>query len=309
MNKQVKGSILLFVAALIWGVSLVAQSVGGIILGAYTFNAFRLLIGALFLHFAMKLTDRIGMSEIPQEKPDKKRQFIVGVVCGIFLVIATNLQQVALNMGVSSGKAGFLTALYILIVPIIGLFFKKKCGWNIWVGVGLAIIGSFFLCFNGDFEFRIADLLLIICALGFSCQIVVIDQFGPKVDSLRLSGMQFLFAGVVTFFIALFKEIIPYPGGFGAWLLVLANGKLWISLLYMGVFSCGIAYTLQILGQKDVDSTVAALIMSLESVFSALAGWFILKEGLSTFEFLGCALIFAAVILAQISFKSKSKKI
>lgn len=307
MKNQVRGTILLLLASLLWGFAFVAQSVGGKIIGAFTFNAIRLLLGALFLHFAMKITDKVGLSKVPIERPDKKRQFIVGCVCGFCLLIATNLQQVALNAGATAGKAGFLTAMYILFVPLIGLFFKKKCGWNVWVAIAISIVGLYFLCITDGFVFQKADIYLLLDAIAFAMQIVMIDIFGKQVDSLRLSAMQFLFAGVITFIIALFVEIIPYPGGFGSWIALFANGRLWLDLGYLGICSCGIAYTLQILGQKDVAPSLAALIMSLESVFSMLGGWLILKEQLSTRELEGCIFIFAAVIFAQIEFKHNTK--
>lgn len=307
MKTKVRGPILLFIAALIWGASFAMQSIGGKMLGPFTFSAVRLLLAALFLRVAMWITDRVGLSEIPLKKADKKRQFIVGIICGAFIAIALNLQQVALYMGVSSGKAGFLSALYILIVPIIGLFFKKKCGWNVWVGIIIALVGLYFLCVTEGFTFQLGDILLIIDAIALSFQIVTIDLYGNKVDGLRLSGMEFLFAGFITLIIALFKEIIPYPGGFVPFIQQFASLQVWGVLLFMGIAAGGIAYTLQILGQKETEPTIAALIMSIEAVFSVFAGWILLHEELSIKELIGCLLLFAAIVLAQLKF-NKTKR-
>ncbi len=308
MKKGVKGPILLLIAALIWGGSFVAQRIGGNLIGPFTFGAFRLLIGALFLRIVLTFTDKLGISEIPPKKEDKKRQFIVGIVCGFFVAVAINLQQVALYIGVPGGKAGFLASLYILIVPIIGIFFKKKCGINVWIAVFIALVGLYFLCMTEGFGFRLGDTLLLLDSLAFAFQIIIIDQFGSKVDGFRLSGMEFLFAGILTFVIALFVEILPYPGGLGEWIKLFANGELWLVLSYMGIASSGIAYTLQVLGQRDTEPTMAALIMSLEAVFAVFAGWLFLKEVLSTKEIYGCAFIFASIIIAQIDIKKANTK-
>lgn len=295
-------------ASLIWGVSFVTQSVGGKALGAFTFNSARLLIGALMLFIVTRFSDRFGLSRRPVTKEEKVLQFTTGLFCGIFLCIATNLQQVALNLGASVGKAGFITAMYILMVPLIGLFFRQKCTWNVWVAVAIAIAGLYFLCVKGEVRFSTPDILLVLCALGFSLQIIVIDRRGARVDSLRLSGMQFLTAGVITMIPAVIFEIVPYKGGLPAWGELWTSGSMWINLLYMGIMSCGVAYTLQIIGQKGLEPAIASVIMSLEAVFSALSGWIILHERLSGRELLGCLLIFIAVILAQLSFKAKRKE-
>lgn len=307
-NQKLKSSGLLLLASFIWGISFVAQSVGGKELGAYTFNGARLLLGALVLFVLTRFSDRLKLSKKPVTKEQKKEQFIAGLLCGIFLCIATNLQQVALNLGASAGKAGFLTTTYILLVPIIGLLFKQKCGWNVWAAVAISLVGLYFLCIKGAFVFSTPDILLLLCALGFSLQILVIDRKGAHVDSLRLSGMQFLVAGVLTMILAAVFEIAPYEGGLFAWASLWGSGGLWLNLLYMGILSCGVAYTLQIVGQKGLEPSIAAVIMSLESVFSVLAGWVLLSENLSGRELLGCVLIFAAVILTQLQFKKRQKQ-
>ena len=301
-NRKAAGTLALLAASLFWGISFVTQSVGGKQLGAYTFNGFRLLLGALVLFIITRFSDRFGLSRKPVTREEKRLQFSTGLLCGIFLCIATNLQQVALNLGASAGKAGFLTAMYILMVPLIGLLFRQKCGWNVWAAVGLALIGLYFLCVKGEFVLETPDILLLLCALGFSLQIITIDRRGSRVDSLRLSGMQFLVAGVITLVPALILEILPYPGGFSSWISLWNSGSLWINFLYMGIMSCGVSYTLQIIGQKGLEPSLAALLMSLESVFAALSGWIILGEKMTGKELAGCAVIFGAVILAQIRF-------
>ena len=306
-NQKLVSSGILFLASLFWGISFVTQSVGGKQIGAFTFNGLRLLLGALALFLITRFSDNWGISKKPETKEEKRLQFTTGLLCGIFLCIATNLQQVALNLGASTGKAGFLTAVYILLVPIIGLFFKQKCGWNVWISVAIALVGLYFLCVKGDFIFSLPDILLLLCALGFSIQIIIIDRRGARVDSLRLSGMQFLVAGVITMVPAVITEIIPYEGGLSAWISLWSSGSLWINFLYMGIMSCGVSYTLQIIGQKGLEPSIAALIMSLESVFAALSGWIILHEKMSLKEFIGCVLIFLSVILAQLSFEKKKR--
>ncbi|MBR5930402.1 MAG: DMT family transporter [Lachnospiraceae bacterium] len=305
-SKTTSSVILLFLAALIWGFSFVAQSDGGMALGAFSFNGLRLLYTALVLRFVMFVTDRIGISHSPVSPADKKRQLFAGIVCGIFLFIATNFQQVGLNLGASAGKAGFITSMYILMVPLIGLFFRQKISWNIWVAVAIALVGLYFLCVHGSFAFSPPDVCLILGALGFAGQILTIDRYGNHVDSLRLSGMQFLTAGFLTVVIAVIFEIIPSQGGFLGWVEPLTHWKMWLELSYMGILSGGIAYTLQIFCQKKLNPTIASLIMSFEAVFSALAGWLLLNQRLSTREIIGCVIMFAAVIIAQIRFHKKT---
>ncbi len=307
MSKKstVSSVLLLFLAALIWGFSFVAQSNGGLALGAFSFNGARLLFTALILRILILITDKIGFSSAPTNTADKKRQLFAGLVCGLFMFIATNFQQIGLNLGAGTGKAGFITSMYILIVPIIGLFFRQKIQWNVWAAVGIALVGLYFLCVNGKIEFVPADICLMLGALGFAGQIVTIDRYGHRVDALRLSGMQFLFGGFLTSVIAVIYEILPFPGGIGAWAQPLLHGKIWMEFLYMAVLSGGVAYSLQIFCQKRLNPTLASLIMSFEAVFSALAGWLILHQKLSQREVIGCLIMFAAVIIAQISFSKK----
>ncbi len=223
-----------------------------------------------------------------------------GFACGLVLFIASNLQQMGLYMGSAAGKAGFLTACYMLIVPVLGLFFHKKCRLNVWAGILIAAVGLYLLCIRGDFSIQFSDILLLFSALGFAVHILVIDAFTERVDGVRMSCIQFWVCGVLSAFPMFFADMKHSVAGIVAWSKAFEDPTVWIPILYAGVLSCGVAYTLQIVGQQGVNPTVASLLMSLESVFSVLAGWVILGQALSRREILGCILIFGAVVLAQI---------
>lgn len=203
------------------------------------------------------------------------------------------------------GKAGFLTACYIIIVPILGLFFGKKCGLNIWIGVCFSLVGLYLLCIHGSFSLTFADTLLLLCALAFSIHILVIDHFSPLVDGIRLSCIQFWTSAICTSIPMFFVDMKHSIAGIMNCLHNLTSINNWILLLYAGVLSCGVAYTLQIVGQKGLHPTVASLLMSMESVFSVLAGWIILGQTMSAREIFGCIFIFVAIVLAQIPMKKK----
>lgn len=290
-----KNSLLLFLTAFIWGVAFVAQSVGGDVVGCFTFNGVRSLIGALVLIPVILFLDgqkkkELGEEKFLEQKGDKKTLLLGGICCGIMLCIASNFQQFGISF-TTVGKAGFITAMYILIVPILGIFMKKKVGRKVWLGVMIATVGLYMLCMTSEsFSLSKGDFLVLVCAGFFSLHILIIDHFSPKCDGVRLSCIQFLVCGVISMIIAFAFEDPNLKAIF--------NG--WLPILYAGVMSCGVAYTLQIIGQKNMDPTVASLILSLESVFSVLAGWVILNQKLSMREFLGCALMFLAIILAQL---------
>lgn len=301
--KQLKlrNSLILGIASFIWGVAFVAQSAGGKEIGPYSFTCLRSFIGALVLLPVIVLLDKTRpVSQRPVMVQDKRRLWFAGVSCGIALCLATNLQQLGMNFGATTGKAGFLTALYILLVPILGIFLKKKCPWNVWIGVGIALVGMYFLCFGKEEHFQFADVLLLACALLFSIQILLVDHFAPTVDGVRLAVAEFVTCGVLSAIPMFFFEMKHSLAGISLWIMPFTTLRAWIPLLYAGMLSCGIAYTFQIVGQKGLNPTIASLIMSLESVFSALAGWIILHEVLSVRELCGCGLIFIAIILAQI---------
>lgn len=308
MTKQKRNSALLVLTAFIWGTAFVAQSAGGDAVGPFVFNSLRFFIGGIVLLPIMFLFQRmdIGMSK-PAVKQMKHPLLLGGITCGLILCISSNLQQLALYLGAPAGKAGFLTACYILLVPIIGLFFKKKCGWNIWLGVLLTLVGLYLLCVGESFSLHISDLLLMLCALGFSFHIITIDYFSPLVNGVKMSCIQFFVAGIFSLIPMFLFDMNLSFSSVALLLPALASKDALISLLYAGVFSSGIAYTLQIIGQKNVNPTIASLLMSLESVFSVLAGWILLGERLGVKELLGCTLIFCAVVLAQIPVSALKK--
>lgn len=301
--NKLRNSLLLLLAAFIWGVAFVAQSTGGDIIGPYTFNSIRMLIGGTVLMPVIMVIDKVKPSaRKPKTKQDWKILLLGGVSCGVVLFAASTLQQMGLYLGVGAGKAGFLTTCYILMVPILGLFLKKKCGWNIWVGVCITLVGLYLLCMNGSFSLQFQDGLVLACAVLFAIQILLVDYFSPLVDGVRLASLEFLTCGVIGIVPMFFGEMKPWAGGLADWAAGFTTLDAWIPLLYAAVLSSGVAYTLQIVGQEGLNPTVASLLMSFESVFSVLAGWLILKESMSSKELLGCGLIFAAVVLAQIDF-------
>lgn len=302
---QKRNSFLLILTALIWGIAFVAQSEGGDAVGPYTFNCIRSLLGSAILVPVIALLDKLGLtSRKPATAAQKKTLLLGGVSCGIILCIASNLQQLGLYFGSSAGKAGFLTACYILLVPILGIFLKKKCGWNIWLGVALTLVGLYLLCMSGSFALQLSDVLLLLCALCFAFHILVIDHFSPLVDGVRMSCIQFLVAGLLSAIPMFFIDMGHSAAGIAAWAPALLSADAWLPILYAGILSCGAGYTLQIIGQQGVNPTVASLLMSLESVFSVIAGWVILGEKMGARELSGCVLIFCAVILAQIPIKT-----
>lgn len=304
MNKT-KNTFLLFLTAFIWGVAFVAQSVGMDYVGPWTFNASRFIIGAVFLIPCIAFLDALkkketassGISSEESAPKDTKTLLIGGLCCGIAIAVASTLQQYGISM-TTVGKAGFITALYIVIVPILGIFLKKKPRLIIWVSVVLALAGLYFLCMTDSLSFSKGDTMVLLCALVFSLHILIIDYFSPKVDGVRMSCIQFFVASIICGIPALILEHPQFSSLVAAW----------APILYAGILSCGVAYTLQIVAQKNYDPTIASLILSLESVFSVLAGWVILHQALSPREILGCVLVFIAIILVQLPEKKKSSQ-
>lgn len=294
-TRQLRGGAMLMLTALIWGTAFVAQSVGMDYLGPCAFTAVRNFIGCVALLPVIGLASRMRSGAQPEEAapaPGKKALFGWGAACGLLLGGATLLQQAGMQTA-SAGKAGFLTALYIVIVPVLGIFLGRRPGLKVWMGVVLALVGAYLLSVKGEAGIASGDLLVIASAVVFSLHILVIDSVPAGVDGVRLSCVQFLVAGAFALVLALFLETFTWRDILSAW----------VPLLYTGVVSSGVGYTLQILGQRTVSPTVASLILSLESVFAALAGWAILGQALSLRELFGCALVFVAVILAQLPSK------
>lgn len=299
--KQWKNPLLLLLTAFIWGVAFVAQSVGMQYIGPYTFNCVRSIIGGLVLipciWFLNSLKKKETRKQETKEQESTKTLIKGGICCGIVLCVATNLQQFGM-LHTSVGKAGFLTALYIIIVPLLGLFLRKKCGIQVWFGVLLALIGFYLLSVTESFTLEAADLYLLGSAFTFSLHILVIDYFTVRADGVKMSCIQFWVSGILSG-IAMFLFESPEIGK------IL---EAWLPILYAGALSSGVAYTLQIVGQKNFNPTIASLILSLESVFSALAGWAILNQKLSPREMKGCILIFIAIILAQLPGRKKAER-
>lgn len=296
MKQQIKSSLILLLTATIWGVAFVAQSVGMEYIGPFTFNAIRCVLGGMVLIpviLVLKKKKETGAEN--QEKEDKKTLWMGGIACGVILCIASNLQQFGI-MEASVGKSGFFTALYIVMIPVIGIFIGKHPGIKLWFCVALAVVGMYLLCMkDGSFTIERADIMLLLCALAFSFHILVVDYFSPKVDGVKMSCIQFFVCGVLSAVGMLFTETPDISNIQAAWL----------PLLYAGLLSCGVGYTLQIVGQKGINPVIASLIMSLESVISALAGWVILGQVLSPKEILGCVLMFVAIIITQIPIGNK----
>lgn len=291
-----KNILLLLLTAFIWGVAFVAQSVGMDYVEPFTFNGIRCLIGCLFLLPCVAIFDRWkSAGELEAIRSNKKMLWFAGTLCGVILFIATNSQQIGLKY-TTAGKAGFITALYIVFVPIIGLFLKKKCGWNVWISVLIALVGFYLLSITDGFYLSKGDFYVLVCALVFPFHIWVVNHYAPFLDGVRLSFIQFFVCGVLSVACMFLFETPDLH----------AICSAWMPLLYAGVLSCGVAYTLQIIGQKDFNPTAASLLMSFESVFSVLAGWILLKEAMSGREILGCVLIFIGVVLAQLPIGTKS---
>lgn len=287
--RALRGNALLFVTAIIWGVAFVAQKSGGEALGAFTVIGLRSLIGVVGLLAVMPLLDKLGLSHRATTPDEHRALWTGGVLCGLAMFAATNLQQFGLR-DASEGKAAFITALYIVLVPILGLLLRRRTTLLNWLGVALAAVGLYLLCAMGETAFGVSDILLLLCALMFSVQIMLVDHFSPKVDGVRLSCIQFLVVGILN---------LPLMCIFETPTLVGVRDHLG-ELLYLGLLSSGVAYTLQIVAQKDTAPVAASLIMSLESVFGALAGWLIAGHAMGGCEILGCVLMFAAIVLAQL---------
>lgn len=283
-----KNACMLFLTAFIWGTAFVAQSVGMDYLGPFGFNGIRSLIGGVALLPCIYILGKIN-KRTAGEEGSTKTLIAGGLCCGLALFAASSMQQIGIQY-TTAGKAGFVTAFYIVLVPVLGMFLGKKTGWKVWLAVAMALAGLYFLCITESFSVGRGDIYVFIGSLLFAVHILIIDYFAPRTDGVKMSCIQFFVAGILSMFPMAAFETTTVEG-------VLRS---WGPLLYAGVLSCGVAYTLQIIGQKNMNPTVASLILSLESCISVLAGWVILGERLSVREGLGCVLMFAAIILAQL---------
>lgn len=303
MNKKLQSDIMLLITAVIWGSAFVAQKAGAV-LEPFTYNGIRMLIGGLVLIPVIFVFQKLGIGDDSGEKTeaekaaDKKVLIKGGLCCGIVLCIASTLQQFGLYFETDAGKAGFITSLYIVIVPILGILLKKKVRPIIWFCVALGAFGFYLLTMAGKgtgFSLQTGDFFVLLCAFAFSCHIMVVDHFSPKCDGIKLSCIQFLTVGVIGI-VCMF--IFENP----VWADIL---DCWLPILYCGVLSSGVAYTLQVVGQKHAEPTVATLIMSLESVFAVLFGVLVAGESLTLIEGIGCIVIFIAVIIPQLPSKEE----
>ena len=309
-THKLRNTFFLFLTAMIWGAAFVAQSVSMDYIGPFTFICLRSVIGGLFLIPVIIVLDGIRKknqnesanvvssentlynieTEEKQRLSWKNKQLIEGgIVCGIFLFFANCFQQTGIQY-TTVGKAGFITTFYIIIVPLIGLFFKKYCGILTWIGVIIALAGLYFLCITQKLMIQRGDALILCCSVLYAGQILAIDHYNPFVDGVKMSCIQFLTGGILG---AVFMFLFENPS---IAMILSAAGP----ILYTGIMSTGVGYTLQIVGQKGLNPTVAALILSLESVFSALSGYLFLHQVLTTRELIGCALMFIAIVLAQL---------
>ncbi len=295
MKQKLTGSFSLLLATVIWGSAFVAQSIGMDHVGPFTFQAIRCAmaaVGLLPLIAIFDLGKKDGSSFFARFASQKL--WLGGLLSAIPLCIAVNLQQVGL-VYTTAGKSAFFTAMYIIFVPIIGIFLKRKPSPAILLCVVMAVAGLYFLSWDGSSGINLADICLLLCAVAFAVQITVIDRFAPGGDALRLNCLQSFFCALGSALIMVFTETPTLAG---------IEGSFW-SMAYAGFLSMGVAYSLQIVGQKHLEPSTASLIMSMESVFAALCGWFFLQEGMTELEFIGCCLVFVAVILSQIPIKQK----
>lgn len=290
MSKQIKGTAMLLLAAMVWGAAFVAQSVGMDHVGPFTFQATRQLLACIVLLPIIVLRDRAGGDiNRPKNKADRITLWKAGFVCGALLFIAASLQQFGL-LHTTPGKSGFITALYVIMVPIFGIFLKKKIPFAVWISVILALIGLYFLCMDGSMTLGKGELLTLACALCFTFHILFLSHISHKVDGVRLACLQFFFCGLISIPFMLLTEKVNLSD-------ILAC---WLPICYTGMISSGVGYTLQIVAQRDTNPTLASIAMSMESVFAVLFGWLLMNEAMGLREIIGCVLMFSAIILAQL---------
>ena len=300
--KRYFSSFLMLIAAAIWGFAFVAQKQAEAV-PAFTLVFARSLLGTVFLFFLIILLDRVlgtGRRLVSKKGLDfTKTEIIGGAACGIVLSLASVLQQSGMNNGTDAGKSAFITALYVVIVPVFGLILKRRAPINAWISVAIAVVGFYLLCITDGFSLEFSDALVLLCAVVFAVHILVIDRFSPRCDGVRMSCIQFAVVTVVTL---IFSLILESPMKIDA-----IGSAIW-PIVMLGIGSSGIAYTLQIVAQRNVNPAVASVIMSLESVFGFLGGVIFLRETMNTRQYIGCAIVFAAVLLSQLDFTSLGKK-
>ncbi len=294
MSKNMKANSLLLLTSFIWGSAFVGQSLGMDYLGPFAFNGIRFFLAGLVLLPVMYFFYKKRRKAYTEEKivTERRHSIIGGIICGVILFTAAAFQQVGI-LYTSVGNTGFITALYIMIVPILSIFLKKRVGIKVWISVFMAIVGLYLLCIpwgKGFTDINVGDVYVLVCAFAFALHILTIDHFSDKANGIDMSGIQFFVCAILNLIVMGFFETTAISD-------VLIS---WKALLYTGILSGGVGYTLQIVGQKDTDPTIASLILSLESVFAAICGYLILDEVKSTQEVIGCCIMFAAIILAQL---------
>jgi drug/metabolite transporter (DMT)-like permease len=291
MKINMRGESFLIITAIIWGTSFVAQRVGMEYIGPFTFTATRFFIGTLSLIPIIFIMSRLHnkKQKVKEQTGTSKDLLIGGLSCGVALFFGISFQQAGL-VYTTAGKAGFITTLYIVLVPLFGLFLKNKIGKRVWIGVALAVFGLYLLTITEGFTISKGDFIVLCGTVFWAIHILVIDHFSAKTDGLKMSFIQFFVAGILSLIVALYAETIELSA-------ILASA--W-PILYTGVVVVGIAYTFQILGQKGTNPTVAAIILSMEAVFAVISGMIILGESMSMKEVIGCVIMFIAVIIAQL---------
>lgn len=299
-KNNIKGSIILIITAILWGTTFVAQSLGSDYVGPFTYNACRFIITGIILSIVSVIISKNKKDEI--NKPENKKSniwiILMSIGVGVSLFFGATFQQIGIDMTKSASKSGFITTIYIVLVPVLGLLLKKKVKPHIWVCLFVALIGSYLISIDGEFNIEIGDILTLICALAFAAQIVIIDIVNPHINSIKLSAIQFVIAGVLSFIIMIITEGIDLSAIYQAL----------PAILYAAIFSGCIAFTLQIIGQKYTEPTLASMIMSLENVVALISGVIILHEQLTARTIIGCSLIFIAIIFAQLNIFNKKPK-
>ena len=295
-NKVIRADLIMLLAAAIWGFAFVAQREGMETMGPFLFNAARFFIGSAVLFPLVWYLSKKNKTPTNKETSTKKL-LIAGTIAGLFLFLASSFQQVGIQY-TTAGKAGFITGLYIFFVPLIGIFFGQRTGSGTWLGAFIAVIGLYLLSINDDFSIARGDLLQLICAVFFAAHILVVGYVAKRMDPLKLSLIQYVVSGVLSFFIAIAIEVIT-------WQMIVDTA---IPLLYAGVMSIGVGYTLQVVAQQHAKSAHAAIILGLEGAFAVLGGWLILDENLSTRGLIGCGLMLSGMFLSQLLPRLSLKK-
>lgn len=301
-KNNIKGTLILVLTSLIWGLAFVAQSDASDLIPSFAFNSMRSFVGAAFLLVVIIVKSLKSKEKlIPEDKIEKKRMLISGTVCGVLLAVSVNFQQLGLSLypsgTASEARGGFLTALYVILVPIFYAIGGKKVAFPVWIGVVIAWGGIYMLCFSGGISgIYLGDVMILLCAVAFTFHILAIDNLGKNISGIKLSFIQFVVCGLISGIVSLFFEKVS----------ITEISAAVFQILYLGIMSSGVGYTLQIIGQKYAEPAIASMAMSLESVFAALGGWLIAGNAMSVHEIIGGLLVFSAIVIAQLPQRKKS---